>query len=252
MNTLAKLATAAAAVVVIAVVGYNLLPSRGGPGASPTPTPSSPSAALSASPSHSPAASANAIVFPAAGPLQAGRHMLTEDGTVFSIEVPDGWHSSCGTCAPDGGWLQKGPDDSTDPGSVWMPFWGVDGVAADPCGRKAAPPATSAAELADGVASIPGTDLITAPEDVTVGGRPAKHVVIKVRDDIGCPPRQFSMWFENPGGVFRWATALGQTNRVWVVDMDGKRLWIEVETYKGSTAALEQEIEAMVGSIQFK
>lgn len=248
MNGFAKLAIAAAAVVAVAIVGINLLPRSGGdvgvaPTASPAPTPSpSPSAAPSAS-----------IAFPPAGALTAGRHTLSEDGTVFSMEVPEGWHSSgfdCGPCAPNGGWLQRGADDSTDPGAVWMPVWSVDGVAADPCEHTAAPVATTAAELADAVATLPGTDVVTAPKDVIVGGRPAKHVVIKVRSDIGCAPRAFNMWADN--GVFRFATALEQTNRVWIVDLGDKRFWIEAETYEGATPAIDAEVRAMIDSIQFE
>ena len=247
MNTFAKLATAAVAVVVVAVVGYNLLPSRGSSGASPTPTPSPTPTTL--------AAEGSPIGFPPAGPLTAGRHLLTEDDTIFSMQVPNGWHSSgpnCSSCAnADGGWLQRGPDDSTDPGSVWMPLWSVDGVASDPCSRTPAPIATSVAELAGDVATIPGIDVVTAPEDVVVGGRPGKHVVIEVPADIGCPPRQFNMWADH--GIFRFATALEQTNHVWIVELEGGgHFWVEAETYKGSTKALQQEIQAMIDSIQFE
>jgi hypothetical protein len=246
VNTFAKLAAAAAAVVAIAVVTYNLLPPRGGSGSTPTSTPaSSPAPSVAAGPS---------IGFPPAGALTPGRHTLTEDAIVFSMQVPNGWHSSgpnCSGCATsDGGWLQRGVDDSTEPGSVWMPLWSVDGVASDPCSRTPAPLATSAAELADAVATIPGTDLVTGPEDVVVGGRPAKHVVIKVRPDIACPARQFYLWADN--GIFRFATALEQTNRVWIVDLGATRFWIEAETYKGSSTTLDQEIEAMIRSIKFE
>jgi hypothetical protein len=250
MNNIAKLAIGAAAVVVIAVAGISLLPGTGGVGGlgvspSPTSTPSPSPIAI-----ESPAAT---IIFPPAGPLAAGRHTLTEDGTVFSIQVPDGWSSSgpnCSGCATDSGWLQRGPDGSTDPGSVWAPVWNVDGVVADACTRTAGPIAQTATELADAVASLPGTDLVTAPEDVTVGGHPAKHVVIKVRDDIACSPTSFYMW--GVSGIFRFATAIGETNRVWIVDVNGSRFWFEAETYKGSSPALEQEIQDMVDSIQFE
>jgi hypothetical protein len=246
MNTFAKFLIAAAAVVVIAIVGINLLPRTGGdvgggPIASPSPSPA---------PVSSPSAS---IVFPAAGILAAGRHTLTEDGTVFSLQVPDGWHSSglnCSGCAPNAGWLQRGAANSTDPDVVWMPVWSVDGVASDPCANKAAPIATSATELAAAVAAIPGTDVVTAPKDVVVGGQPAKHVVIKVRKDIGCAPSQFTMWADN--GIFRWATALEQTNRVWIVDLGAKRFWIEAETYKGATPEIVAEVQGMIDSIQFE
>jgi hypothetical protein len=251
MNTYAKLLVAAVAVAVVAVVGINLLPAGGvgGPplAASPSPSPApTPSAIAIGSP-------APTVIFPPAGPLAAGRHTLTEGGTKFSIQVPDGWSSSgpnCSGCVTDDGWLQKGRDGSTDPGSVWAPVWNVDGVVADPCTRTAGPIPKTATELADAVASLPGTDLVTAPEDVTVGGHPAKHVVIKVRDDIGCPHSQFFMW--GVGGIFRFATALGETNQVWIVEVNGTRFWFEAETYKGASPELGQEIQDMVDSIQFE
>ena len=247
MNAFAKLAIAAAAVVAIAIVGINLLPRTGGDvGVTPTGSPSpSPSSTPFASPAFLPA-----------GELTAGRHTLLEDSIVFSVQVPDGWHTSgfpclSGGCAsPNGGWLQRGADDSTEPDAAWMPIWSVDNVASDPCAHTAAPVATSAAALAAAVASLPGTDVITAPTDVVVGGRPAKHVVIKVRDDIACAPRQFQMWADH--GIFRWATALGQTNRVWIIDVEGKRVWIEAETYEGADAKLGQEIQQIVDSVQFE
>jgi hypothetical protein len=252
MNSFAKLLIAAAAVVVIAIVGINLLPRTGGDvGAGPVASPS-PSPQPSASSSPGPSTSAS-IIFPPAGALAAGRHTLTEDGIVFSLQVPDGWHSSglnCSGCAPNAGWLQRGADDSTDPGAVWMPVWSVDGVASDPCAHTAAPVATSATELAATVATLPGTDVVTAPKDVVVGGRPAKHVAIKVRTEIGCPPRDFNLWADN--GIFRWATALEETNRVWIVDLGTKRFWIEAETYKGAARAIDAEIQGIVDSIQFE
>jgi len=241
MNGLAKFAIAAAAVVVIAIVGINLLPGTGGDvGVAPTATPSpTPSRAPSPAPS-------TATAFPPSGPLSAGRHTLTEDGIKFSLEVPEGWSSS-------GLGLQRGADGSTDPGSVWMPYWSVDGVASDPCTRTGAPAATSDAELADAVAAIPGTNLVTAPKDVTVGGRPAKYVAITVPNDIECAPEKFFMWYAgSPSGPFRWATALDQTNRVWITNVEGKRVWIEAETYKGASPDIEAEIQGMIDSIQFE
>ncbi len=249
MNALTKFSIAAAAVVAIAIVGINLLPRVGGdvgvaPTATPSPTPSA---------SQAPSAS---IAFPPPGALAPGRHTLLEDGIVFSLEVPSGWSSSglnCGGCAPGAGWLQRGADASTDPGSVWMPIWSVDGVASDPCTRQGGPAATSVAELADAVAALPGTNLVTAPKDVTVNGRPAKYVAITVPDDIACSPDKFFMWYDgSPAGGFRWANALGQTNRVWIMDVDGTRIWIEAETYRGANPEIATEIQGMIDSIRFE
>ena len=73
MNSFAKLATAAAALVVVAVVGINLLPGGVGPGAPRRLSPPSPSPTATA---RSPASS---VAFPPAGALAPGRHTLTED-----------------------------------------------------------------------------------------------------------------------------------------------------------------------------
>ena len=45
---------------------------------------------------------------------------------------------------------------------------------------------------------------------------------------------------------------LGVTLRVWIVDVDGTRLFIEAETFKEAGPKVEPEIQAMVDSIQFE
>ena len=127
-------------------------------------------------------------------------------------------------------------------------------MATDPCGSVAGPASASPAELADAVAALPGVDVVTAPEDVTVGGRPAKHVVIRVRDDIECAPQLFKMWYVGTADnhIFRFATALKQTSRVWILDVEGGHFWFEVETYDGASPELDQEIQEIVDSIEFE
>ena len=130
------------------------------------------------------------------------------------------------------------------------PVWRVGRVASDPCAHTAAPVATSAAGLANAVARLPGTDVVTAPEDVVVGGRPAKHVVIKVRKDIGCPPIQFNMWADSRiSSVLRGART---DQPVWILDIGGKLFWLEAETLQGSSQELEQEIQSMIRSVEFE
>lgn len=248
MNNFVKFAIGAAAVALVAVAGFAVLRPAAGPGGQVA----SPSLAATAAPtptsSSSPSGQAN--VFPSVGPISPGRQRFSEDDIGFSFAVPDGWSAQP---APLGGaWLTKGTEGT--PTGAWIPIWSVDGVASDPCADIAAPETASAAELAGAVAALPGTDVVTAPEDVTVGGRPAKHVVITVRDDIECSPALFKMWYvgTQTNHVFRFATALKQTNRVWILDVDGKHFWFEVETYDGASQKLDQEIQEIVDSMQFE
>ena len=68
--------------------------------------------------------------------------------------------------------------------------------------------------LAAAVASIPGTDLVGGPSDVTVGGHPAKLVSIKIREDVDCAPGEFSLWYAQDPATGRWPDALGDTINV--------------------------------------
>ena len=251
MNTYFKIVVAAVAVVVLAVIGAYLLPRSGGFGNQSTPSPSR---------TNPPSATATQDAVPPAGALEIGRHMLSEDDAPFSLAIStDGWSSSgvdCSNCAPGTGWLQKGPQN-TDPGSAWMPIWSINGVYADPCTQDPAPVAETIDELAAAVAGLPGMD-VSGPTDVTVGGFPAKHLVLTVGADIGCAPSDYNLWYDDvscgsPEPVCgRWVTALHSTIRVWIVDIGDTYAWIEAETYDGANAALNTEIQRMVDSIQFE
>ncbi len=248
MNSFAKFAIAAAAVVVVAVVGINLLPGTGGVGVS------SPSASPSASPTPSPSATPEPSTadFPPPGPVAIGTHTAVREGVPLSFSVPtSGWTS-------DGNEIVKG--EIEQPGSSVIIFWpsAPENVYADPCAHTPLnpSPAASAAGLAAAVATIPGTDLVAGPSSVMVDGRPAQHVVFTIREDIDCDPKEFYVWYdESTGGAsggWRWAQALGATFRVWIVDVDGRLIWIDGITFKGAGPELDQEIQQIIDSIRFE
>lgn len=255
MNNVVKLAIAAAAVVVVAIVGVNLLPAGGGVGGGgPAVTPS-PSPSPSPSPTPRPSPSPTAAAFPPAGELAVGaRHSMIREGVPFSFSVPtSGWISN-------GDWgIDKstgvGPDGA---GFIFWPDTPV-GVFADPCAHVQAPPiGASVAKLAAAVAAVPGTDLVSGPSDVTVGGYPAKQVVLTIREDADCNAdgrltgEEFYLWYAPSEGNARYATDLGSTIRVWIVDVDGAIVWIDGETNNGAGPEPGQEIQQIVDSIQFE
>ncbi len=76
-------------------------------------------------------------------------------------------------------------------------------------------------------------------------------MVLTVREDNGCNPGFFRT---SPGdmGSAPWAiTDVGATIRVWIVDLDGTRLFIAGETTTGAAPELDEEIRQIVGSIRF-
>ena len=243
MNAFAKLATAAAALVVVAVAGIMLLPASGGVGG-PSGSPS-PSAAPSLTPS--PSAAPGSAVFPRRAELPIGRHTMTREGVTFSISVPtSGWFS-------DGDFrITRGAGPT--PGGTFI-FWGStpDGVYADPCGDAQSPSVgQSVADLAAAVASVPGTDA-TEPSDIVVDGRPGKRVQLTIPENADCNARTFMLWYDEEIGG-RWPDLLGSTMTVWIIEAPGSTssIWIDGETYKGATPELQQQMQQIVDSIEFE
>ena len=53
------------------------------------------------------------------------------------------------------------------------------------------------------------------------------------------------------GGPFWAGTNVGDTIRVWIIEVNGTRLFIEAETTTQAPSDLEQEIQQIVESIRF-
>jgi hypothetical protein len=120
------------------------------------------------------------------------------------------------------------------------------------CARQLKPSiGPSTADLAAAVANAPGTQLMAGPADVRLDGRATKYIVLAVREDRGCDPGFFFTWRDRQGGAMWSATEPGDTIRVWIVDLDGTRLFIAGGTKPDAGPELEQEIEQIVRSIWF-
>lgn len=244
MNTFAKGAISTAAVVVVAVIGINLLPSNGGAGANGPVV--SPSATPRPSPSSTPASVA------AVEPLGIGLHALTMEGIPLSFSLTtsnpaaDGWARF--------GDLYIAKSIAEGQTAEAMIYWTTfpDGIDAHPCAQLLSPPVgRSAADLAAAVSRAAGTDLVAGPVEVTVGGRVAQHVVLTVGEDLGCDPGYFYTWQQKEGGPFWAATEVGDTINVWIVDIDGTLVFIAGETNLRASPDLEQEVQQIVESIRF-
>ncbi|MGH2820688.1 MAG: hypothetical protein ACRDJ5_08545 [Actinomycetota bacterium] len=182
---------------------------------------------------------------------------LTVEGVTFSFRADRFWerHGAARLIPP----IERAPasinKDIVGPqGAEAIIFWTSfpDSEHAVLCGHLLSPPVgSSAADLAAAVATAPGTELIRGPSDVTVGGHPAKHVVLAVREDIGCDPGFFYSWQDERGGAVWGETNEGDTIRVWVIDVEGTLLFMEAETTEQATPDLERQIQQIVESIRF-
>jgi hypothetical protein len=240
LSNVGRLALAATAAMV-AVVGLTLL----SPLSSPSATPPQP-------------------IDRANGLHHGSRLTVTENGVRFSFEVrgwatPTKWDDwanfySIPTNKSPGGPISLNKSSGGSQGAEGIIYWTSfpNGDYADPCARLLGRSVgRSAAALAAAVATAPGTKLVKGPLDVTLGGHPAKFVWLKVRKQVGCEPGFFYTWEDAQGGVLWPRTPAGSTIRVWIVDVDGTRLFIAAMTTVQATLRLKNEIYWIVQSIRF-
>jgi hypothetical protein len=175
------------------------------------------------------------------------RHSRTVGGVPFSFTVGTaGWEEF--------GRISINKSIVGPQGAEAIIFWSSfpDGDDADLCTEVLnLPEDRSAGNLATAVANAPGTELVTGPSNVTLGGRAAKHVVLTVRKRVGCEPGFFYRWEDAEVGALWTQTNVGDTIRVWIVDVGGTRLFIEAETSTQADPQLEREVVEIVESIRF-
>jgi len=254
MSTLARVAVAAAAVVVLGVAWVNFGP-RQGVGTSPTPT-ASPSASPSASAQPSSIAAASALPLIPGGntPIPAGTYRLglgdASDTARIVATIGEGWRSD------DGALLFL---DSARPDGVAFGAWPVAETVIDPCTNHAAKKPTPPAgvegidELAAQLSTQKGTrGTATA---VTIDGYSGTLVEITVASGVDiskCKLEEgegrFYIWGSGGQGS-RYVQGNEETNRVWIMNVNGTRFTFMARVPKGLTAAELAELDAVVRSI---
>ena len=233
MNNTAKLVLGVAAVVVVAFLGIRFLPlgttGIGGPAATPTPVPTS-------------AATPAPL---AVGPLEPGTYMLGHDLNA-TVTVPAGWENLD----------DRGVTKETEGGSaIVVVFWpfsaDLQEVYTDPCSWSnnviEPPVGPTVDDLANALAaqSMRGDPV---PTDVTIDGYQGKLIEMTVPNDIdfaACDDGEFRSW------LGRFHQGPGQTDRVYVLDVDGERQVLIVHHMPDATTAELAEQQAVFESINF-
>ena len=257
MNRPIRVALVAAAVVVVAVVGINLLPGFGGSGgpgptptSAPTPTPTStPTSAASPAALHIGALAAGVYeVTPfAGGPLgaclgQAGcTESLADDTIRFTFTVPDGWSGT----SLKGVWLTAGHD--LPPGGALVIFERGGWLYSTPCGGNPPPDipvGPSVDDFANALAAHPLLDT-TTPTGVVLGGYAGKYLDLYVPADISACSTTYFAW--EPG---LYAQGPSQRWHIWILDVDGTRVVVVSTDYVGTSAQDGAALQAIVDSIK--
>lgn len=196
---------------------------------------------------------------PAGLPSVAGTFSRVVGGVPFTFDVPArGWADGPIVRVPDGSGFRSGDfllsKSIVGPqGAEAVIYWTSmsDRDSLEPCGQWWGSPVASVADWAASASGMRGTELVTGPSAVAVGGYPAQQVVLEVRKDLGCDPGVFYTWGRQCWGPCWTETNLGDTIRLWIIDVHGTRLFFAAETTPQADAGLEKEIRQIVGSIRF-
>lgn len=263
MNKFLVFGAGAAAVVVAVIIGAQLLGSPGGIGADPTPI---------ATPEPTPAPSSEAglprgpfLITGADGPVDGGPVDIT-------VEIASsGWSSM-----PDLDFLSKADDGLDAPDTVggaligWA--WPVGTefhVYGDPCQWSTtvpATPATTLEEIATALAAQAESDP-SAPVDVTVGGYAGKAVTLhtpmtyevpgatRAEEFADCDDSSYSYYgIEGDEGtvVARNSQGPGEVDELWILDVDGAIVILNVVHSPATPDDLVEEMRAMAESATFE
>lgn len=224
----ARYGLVAAAVVAAVLLGVTLFgagPNLGGePDPTPTPTPS---------PTPPPLGD---------GALNAGTYRLTVQGVDATITVPDGWEAGQGFLL------------GTVSGDSYIVLWPSDAevghVYADPCqwqdGYVDPPVGPTVDDLATALANQPQRGE-SVPVDVSIDGYQGTMIELSVPEDINfadCDGGQFYSW------EGRYHQGPGQIDRIYVLDVGGQRLVIDMNFLPATSEADRAELQAVFDSIQ--
>ena len=234
MNTPLRIAFAAAAVLVVALLGITLLPKVGGvaaPVATPVPT-------------------ASPMPLPASGALGPGTYTIDDrrdtQATHFVVTVPAGWTNNDPFIAKNPGQL----------GEVGLTTWVVSRVYTDSCQHTTSTlvdVGTSPDKLVETLLALKSR-VVSAATDATIGGFPAKRLELSLPPNLNvstCLYGAIKNWpdgADESGGLC--CGGPGFVDVVYVVDINGKSLAVVARHLPGSSPQDLAELQAIVASIK--
>jgi hypothetical protein len=250
MNAYAKLAIAAAAVLLVAIVGYRFLPSNSVTGGAPTAAPSQASAPPSASPSASAVGSSQIPE----GSITAGTYDLDSANGV-TVDIPVGWSGCCG-----GGVITKADAAGNDIGGI-LYFEDVADIDVynDPCHWSLGQTKPRGVAAIAAALSAQPTRQGSKPQDVTVASLPGVHVRLTVPSDIkvtaangdftDCDQGQFRSWTSGHGAT-RYHQTPSQIDDVYLIPVGSRILAFDIASRPDIGASDKADLAAMLASVR--
>lgn len=262
MNSPMRIGLAAAALVVAALVGYQLLsgPNIAGPGPSNL-TPIE-------LPSTVPLPAGSPVELPSAAPLAAGTYFIrnpyTDDDPVRSCDsgcadytrivftLPDGWATTDGFVHKEFGQAGEVAFKAWTPGEIYL----------DPCHwqESSTGPISHADDSSGAIVVVDQFPLLnqvgtsaSGPTNVVLGGQRSLRIDVSIPAELDiatCDRGEFRSWTE--WDVVDGANshhASGQIDVVYFVDVDRRTLFVDVSYLPGASEADLAEMAAILSSM---
>ena len=199
-------------------------------------TPSADAGLRAASSSQAPAAPVDLRPIAAGTPLEPATYRMPFLGTVGPmravVDVPEGYLSAGGWVIDDGHG-ELAPDEYGN-----LAFWGaVDQVDPDPCHPGPVDNVgPSVGELADALTAEQGR-ATSVPIRVKLGGFHGLYLESRAQGGLGqCSDDQHTLWRAHAGDSLWLSDDIrGTTDRVWIVNVNGRRVVAAVQTMRGKT-----------------
>ncbi len=238
---------ALAAAVVIGVVGFQYISNSntGGPGATPTPQPTATPESSGAAPT-----SLAAVELPA-----GSSHVLwdTPGDIRISVTIPaSGWFGGVGR-----GFIIK-PNNPAPPVAGVLVWQGPLYVYGDRCHWATTPPETPATTVLEIVEALMAQtpDDGGSPLSVSLGGYSGVLIKLHVPEDAvfaDCDRGEFRSWVGDPvADNARYHQGPGQDDYVWVIDVNGTPVILDVGNFYQTLSATREEMDAIVHSVVFE
>ena len=180
--------------------------------------------------------------------IPAGTYYVEEPFPMrIALTVPDGM-SGYGVVSGLAGLCAT----TCEPENAGLDFWDVDNGYADTCaGTTLDPPIGPSVD--DFVDYLRGVDRVTvrATNEVSVGGYAGTYVETVADDDLSeCGNGLLSLFFNRDGGIYSRRVPAGGVDRMWVLDVDGRRLVIDVFSVPDASDAQSAALVKIVESIR--
>jgi hypothetical protein len=256
VTTPIKLIAALAAALVVAVVGYNLLPSQGGVGGQATPpSTAAPTTAPTTAPPSGPIPLRD-------GALTEGRYQMEAFGLSIVADIPAGWFGDP--------YPFLASEKELEEGQVLITFMLVDGLFSDPCHWDLDGTGTSGGQSGDVEVGPTVDDLVDAlrantsytsstPSPVTFGPYQGQELEIQLPGDDVLSTCDIELgdstgsYFVFSGKDSRGIYAQGPDNRwqLFIVDVGGTRLVTLLSYFEATPQADLEAARAIVESFEF-